>query len=117
MKKIICYFILSFAIVGCSTTGGLYSKDDPANNEFSVGNTILGILGAVATVGLAASGGGSGGGYGNSYTPVDYDWAWDQFYNQYGQLTWACRGKQTGQFAYNSSCAYKTVNDLTWPSK
>jgi hypothetical protein len=109
--------ILASAIVitGCSTTGGVYDANDQNNNEFSVGNTLLTILGVAATAALAASGGGY---TGNSYyAPTDYDWAWDQYYNQYGQLVWSCRGKQTGQFAEFDRCQYKPANDFTWPTK
>ena len=117
MKKFALLLTASIAFSGCSTTGGLYSSNDDKNNEFSVGNTFLTILGVAATAALAASGG--GGGYtGNSYyAPTDYDWAWDQYYNQYRQLVWSCRGKQTGQFADLSRCQYKPANDLTWPAK
>src|SRR5690606_21767936 len=70
------------------------------------------ILGA-ALIAVSQSGGG-----GSGYAPVsDYDYAWDQYYNQYGQLVWACRGKQTGQFSYLENCRYKPANDYTWPSK
>lgn len=75
------------------------------------------ILGAVLLV-AAASRSGSGGGGGQYTSPAtDYDWAWDEFYNQSYQLVWACRGKQTGQFAMQDKCAYKPQNDFTWPSK
>lgn len=46
----------------------------------------------------------------------DIDWAWDEFYNN-GQLVWACRGKQTGEFANDYACAGKPKNDFTWPQK
>lgn len=82
--------------------------------------TVLAVLGA-ALVAVAKSG--SGGAYA-PYTPyephssiTDYDWAWDQFYNQYNLLVWACRGKQTGQFAVLEKCAWKPKHDLTWSSK
>jgi hypothetical protein len=76
------------------------------------------IAGAV----LAAAGGayaiGRNQGYANGYAAhqlTDYDWAWDQFYNANYALVWACRGKQTGQFADMAKCQYKPQNDLTWP--
>lgn len=51
-------------------------------------------------------------------TPVaDFDWDWDQFYNQNGQLVWACRGVQTAQFAEPARCAFKPQTDLRWPAK
>ena len=75
------------------------------------------ILGGLAVVAIAKSSGGGGGGY--PYQPVlqDYDWEWDQFFDQNFQLVWACRGRQTGQFAVLDRCAYKWKSDNTWPSK
>lgn len=75
------------------------------------------ILGGLAVVAIAKSSSSGGGGY--PYQPVlqDYDWEWDQFFDQNYQLVWACRGRQTGQFAVLDRCAYKWKNDNTWPSK
>lgn len=53
----------------------------------------------------------------SAYTSQDYDWAWDEFYNEYRQLVWACRGKQTGQFAPEEKCMFKMRIDNTWPEK
>ena len=76
------------------------------------------ILGAVLLVAAASRSGSSGGGGGQyNSDATDYDWAWDEFYNQSYQLVWACRGKQTGQFAMQDKCAYKPQNDFTWPAK
>lgn len=70
---------------------------------------------AGAVVAIAAEGGGGGGG-GGSYV-ADYQWEWDEFYDQYGNLIWRCRGVQTGQFAEDSRCGYKVKSDWKWPSK
>lgn len=113
-RKVLLLAMIGVLISGCSTTGGIYSSSDPKNNEFSVGKTVLSVLAAVAVVAVARGGG--GGGY-PSGAAEDSDWAWDQFNNEYRQLVWACRGKQTGQFAESSRCQYKPVNDYTWPSK
>ena len=108
----------ALSLTGCSTTGGIYNSSDSANSEFSVGRTLLGVLGAAAAVAAAREvGKAGGGGYSPATTTVDYDWAWDQFRNEYGQLVWACRGKQTGQFALNERCQFKPANDFTWPEK
>ena len=104
--------VAALSLIGCSTTGGIYSANDSENSEFSVGRTVLGILGIAAAIGTAKrAGGGGGGGSGG----VDYDWAWDQFRNEYGQFVWACRGKQTGEFADQVRCQFKPMNDFTWP--
>ena len=68
-------------------------------------------------IGAAAAAAGGGGGGGGAYGASDYDWDWDQFYNQYGQLVWACRGIQTGQFAELHHCAYDVKVDTRWPGK
>lgn len=75
----------------------------------------IAIIGILAIAAAARSGGG-----GSSYQSTginDYDWAWDEFYNEYASLVWACRGKQTGRFAEADQCAYKLKVDTTWPSK
>lgn len=50
-------------------------------------------------------------------TVTDYEWDWDGFYNEYSQLVWACRGVQTGQFAFEERCAFKVKTDYRWPTK
>lgn len=65
-----------------------------------------------AVVVAAASSDGSGGAPAAAY---DSEYAWDQFQNEFGQLTTRCRGVQTGRFADNSRCAGKYVNDVRWP--
>jgi hypothetical protein len=71
-----------------------------------------GVLLGAAVIALARKGGGGG-----SAQAGDYQWDWDQFYNQSGQLVWNCRGVQTGRFADNSRCAGKLMVDTRWPSK
>lgn len=75
--------------------------------------------GAILLIGAAIAVAASGGGGGNSYAPgqQDYAWDWDQFYNQYRQLVWACRGVRTGQFAEAHHCSGKWQTDSRWPSK
>ena len=72
---------------------------------------------AIALVGTAvavcANNDCSGGGYRNPYQGAD----WDEFYNQYGTLVWACRSIATGQFTYDSDCYGKSKIDWRWPSK
>ncbi|GAA6141937.1 hypothetical protein [Hydrogenophaga sp. 5NK40-0174] len=76
----------------------------------------VGVL-AAATVVAAARHQGSGGGAYYGGAPHDYDWAWDQFYDQHGNLVWACRGRQSGQFSHLDQCRFKLKADNTWPSK
>ena len=99
-------------LFGCSTTGGFYDKNDSENSEFSAVGTAFAVLGAVAIVAAAAGGGGGGGG---GYVESGSDW--DQFYNQYGQLVWACRDIQSGRFTEKSNCAGKLQVDNRWPGK
>ena len=112
--KTLATFIVAIHLSGCSTTGGIYSPSDPDNSDFSIGRTLLSVVAVAGAVAIAANGGGGGG---SNYAAQDYDWAWDEFYNQHYQLVWACRGKQTGQFADLEKCAYKYKSDITWPAK
>jgi hypothetical protein len=75
----------------------------------------IGVLLGAALIAVAASKGGGGGGYNTAQ--YDTEWDWDQFYNQYRQLVWACHGVQTGQFAEAYHCAGKYQTDYRWPSK
>jgi hypothetical protein len=70
------------------------------------------ILGAAATAAAASYG---GGGSPQNYNNTGY--AWDAFYDQYYNLTWRCRDKSNGQFAYDYNCSTKVKVDTTWPSK
>lgn len=81
----------------------------------------LAIFGTTAAI-VAASNSSSAGGYssgGGGYVApkVDYDWAWDGFYESYGKWVWSCRGIQTGRFANLDRCRYKAQNDYQWPSQ
>lgn len=78
-------------------------------NMAATATAVVGIAAGVAAIVFSASRGGG------NYIPTDVDWAWDQFTGQYGGLTWACRGRQTGQFAENWRCNGKAMNDFTWP--
>lgn len=88
---------------------GMTSEGCRAKNlVVEVGAVTIVVLGVVAAA-LAARGGGGGGGV------TDTTWAWDQFRAQDGSMLWACRGKQTGQFADQWRCSGLPMNDLTWP--
>jgi hypothetical protein len=92
-------------LVGCSTTGGMYSSSDPQNSEFSAGRTALTILGILGAAAVARKGGGGGGDYSAS------GYAWDY---QPGNGQWVCRNKTTGQYAYAYNCAGVPQVDY-WP--
>lgn len=74
----------------------------------------LGIVAVgVATIAVKSGGGGGGGGY---TAPQPTGYAWDQFYDADGDLTWRCRDRSNGRFANNYRCgAFKS--DTTWPGK
>lgn len=97
MKKLITILIIISLLTGCSTAGGFYKKDDVEHGEFSVGNTVLGVVGAVGVVlgvkKLSEDGGG------NSYSSTGY--AWDY---QPGNNQWVCRNKSNGQYANKVNC-------------
>lgn len=83
-------------------------------------DTAAGIGLIAALVGIVAVAAKSGAGGGNYAAPTrapgsDYEWDWDQFYDQAGQLIWRCRGVQTGQFAIDAECINKLQVDARWP--
>lgn len=80
-------------------------------------NNLIGaaVVGAVVVGAAVAASKKGGGGGGNSYAESGADW--DAFYNQYGQLVWACRDIQTGRFTEAYRCAGKAQTDSRWPSK
>jgi hypothetical protein len=49
-------------------------------------------------------------------TPIDYNYAWDQFAHR-GALMWECRGVQSGEFVAPDFCAFKEKVDKQWPDK
>lgn len=90
-------------------------------------NAAVVLLGIIA-IGAIAAGARGGGARGvspgipnassfNSLATTDFEWDWDEFYNEYMQLVWACRGVQTGQFADPSLCQHLVKIDIRWPSK
>lgn len=93
-----------------ATARGMTSEGCRAKNlVVEVGAVTVVVLGVVAAVLAAGSGGGGSGG------AIDSTWAWDQFRAQDGSMLWACRGRQTGQFADQWRCSGLPMNDWTWP--
>lgn len=76
------------------------------------GVALLGILGTAAVI-AAKKGGFSGS---PTQTSDFEEWDWDRFRNKVGQLVWACRSIQTGQFADPYHCAGKPQTDYRWPN-
>jgi hypothetical protein len=93
MKRALVCLLVFIHLLGCSTSGGIYKKDDPQHGEFSLGRTALTILGVAAAA--AAVKGGGGGGY------QEQGYAWDYLP---GSNQWACRNKANGQFANLENC-------------
>lgn len=85
---------------------------EPIRVGHKINAEIPGIIGSFVIVGAAIAGTAPRGGGG---PVVDFDWAWDQFRDEYGNLTWRCRGMHTGRFAEDWRCAYKVMVDATWP--
>lgn len=101
---------LLFLLSACSTNMGLYDKDDPENNEFSVANTLLSVVAAAAIVagGEAMADSFSNN---NNYAVDSYAWDW-----QPGNSMWVCRNKNNGQYSLYEKCSGLSQNDYTWPS-
>lgn len=79
-------------------------------------SNVAGLVAVIGLIGLAVAGAKAGAKPPPS-TLIDTDWAWDEFYNDKYQLVWACRGKQTAQFAPVERCSLALQVDSTWPSK
>lgn len=103
-------------------SAGASSYQDNGNGT-NVGKTLLGIGAALllgAAVYAAARGGAGGGGSSGGSSAgggQDTDWDWDEFLDGEQRSVWVCRGVQTGQFAYQQSCAAKPQIDFRWLSK
>lgn len=107
MRRIIS-ILLIISIVGCSTNGGWYKKDDPTHGEFSTLKSIGAVLGIVV-VAAGAAAASKGGGGSSSYGDSGY--AWDY---QPGNGQWVCRNKSNGQYAYKENCNSAAFVDY-WP--
>jgi len=108
LKKIATVFTLTL-LVGCSTTGDVYSGKK--GEKFDVGKTIGLAIGAALAYEVAKSSGGSG------YTPqVSYhgtsfdDDDWDYLP---GSSQYRCRSKSSGEFVSNYLCA-DDVKEDSW---
>lgn len=82
------------------------------NQAIAAGIAIVAVGAAVA---VCANNDCGEGGYSrpNYYQGAD----WDEFYNPYPQLVWACRSISTGQFVDYSNCYGKAQTDWRWPAK
>ncbi len=80
-------------------------------------NIVAASVAIASVLAIAASSRRSSGGYAPTSVAQDYEWDWDEFYNEYRQLVWMCRGVQTGQFSPSEKCQYKFKTDSRWPSK
>lgn len=104
MRNAISALAACALLVGCSTAGGIYKSGDTEHGEFSVGRTILTVIGVAAGVAAARNSGG-GGGF------ADGGYAWDY---QPGSAQWVCRDRSNGQYAYQNNCAGLAKFD-SWP--
>lgn len=74
---------------------------------------------AIAAVGAAIAVCSNNNCAGGGYVRPNYHQGadWDEFYNQYGQLVWACRDISSGQFVDYGNCYGKAQTDWRWPAK
>ena len=104
MKKFALLLLIFSLVSGCSSSGGIYKKDDATHGEFSPGRTLLSVLAVAGAVAVAKNGGGGGGYAASAY-------AWDY---QPGNGQWVCRDKANGQYAIKDNCAGVPMVDY-WP--
>lgn len=102
MRRLTCALAILALLAGCSTAGGIYKSGDSENGEFSVGRTVLTVLGVLAVGAAARNGGGGGGAYG---------YAWDY---QPMNRQWVCRSRANGEYADQQNCAGLPMVD-NWP--
>ena len=107
MKKTLLLILVASILSACSTAGGWYKKDDPANGELSPIRSIFGVVGVVAVVAGAVIGIKNSGIGGNSYNGAT-GFARDF---QPGNGQWVCRNRSNGQYAYESSCSGQAYID------
>jgi hypothetical protein len=83
------------------------------NQAIAAGVAIAAVGAAVAVCANNNCGGGAGYYGGGYYQGAD----WDAFYNQYGQIVWACREIASGRFTYYHHCYGRPQTDWRWPAK
>ena len=105
--------LYSDALTETFDRGLTYAK---CKDRVTAQNNLIAAITAGTIAGIVASSN-NGSGYVPPTTPQDFQWAWDEFYNEYRQLVWRCRGMQTGQFAPDDKCMLKMKLDNTWPAK
>jgi hypothetical protein len=106
------FYKRKLTLAGCEELEGIYAGN---NSGARTAGTLLAVA-ALTAVALAGSKSGGGVAAPASLAPpTDYEWAWDEFTGTDGRPTWACRGKQTGQFADLERCRFMFKVDATWP--
>jgi len=112
------------AVERAMSNKGLNSTDCARINDASGPDTqatastaeVVGAVAALAILAAIAARGGGGAQVSQRIGQVsDYQWDWDAFNDQYGRLTWACRGVQSGEFADLWRCNSKIQSDNRWP--
>jgi hypothetical protein len=96
-----------------------WRADDEAAKQAryqKIKNGLIATAAVLVVAGAVYAAANSGGG-GGSTAVNDYQWDWDVFYNEQGQLVAYCRGVQTGQFADKWHCNGLSVTDARWPGK
>jgi hypothetical protein len=101
MRNGVLALLVCFVLSSCSTSGGVYDRNDPNNSEFSPIRTLF--VGA-AVVGVVYGASRSGGG---SYENPKWDYL-------QANRQWACRNANNGQFLTTDKCANKPMVD-NWP--
>ena len=113
MKRILIALCVSLLVASCTKSGDIYDSSKHTKEDFSAGNTALGVLGAGLIVACIAMAEDCADGLGSGSSTTDTDWDWDYLP---GSGEWRCRGIQTGQFAPDENCAYDVMDDDRWPT-
>ena len=113
MKRVLVALCVSLLVASCTKSGDIYDSSKHTKEDFSAGNTALGVLGAGLIVACIAMAEDCADGLGSGGSTTDTDWDWDYLP---GSGEWRCRGIQTGQFAPDENCAYDAMDDDRWPT-
>lgn len=75
LRQTLSLILVGSLISACSTSGGLYKKDDPTHGEFSMEKTVLTVLGAIAAAAVAKNNSSSDNDY-TQYQPDAFATPW-----------------------------------------
>ena len=77
MKRVLVALCVSLLVASCTKSGDIYDSSKHTKEDFSAGNTALGVLGAGLIVACIAMAEDCADGLGSGGSTTDTDWDWD----------------------------------------